>query len=90
VTSEWIAELRAQRLSCFCDPAVNVLKRLESRADTWPPDGAVNGLTRAALAVKLEATDFSAGAPMPLNYERLSDADVDILRKWIAQGALDD
>jgi mono/diheme cytochrome c family protein len=42
------------------------------------------------LIDKLEATKFGAGAPMPLNYERLSDADVDILRTWIAQGALDD
>jgi hypothetical protein len=42
------------------------------------------------LIDKLEATEASAGAPMPLNYERLSNEDVDILRKWIAQGALDD
>jgi hypothetical protein len=42
------------------------------------------------LIEKLEAKAFGAGAPMPLNYERLSDEDVDILRKWIAQGALDD
>jgi hypothetical protein len=42
------------------------------------------------LVEKLEATVVSAGAPMPLNYERLSDKEQDILRKWIAQGALDD
>jgi hypothetical protein len=28
--------------------------------------------------------------PTPLHYERWSDQDVDMSRKWIAKGALDD
>jgi hypothetical protein len=42
------------------------------------------------LVEKIEAAMPSAGAAMPLHYERLNTTEVEILRRWIAQGALDD
>lgn len=42
------------------------------------------------LVEKIESEDPSAGAPMPLNYPRLSAAEVETLRDWIAQDATED
>jgi hypothetical protein len=42
------------------------------------------------LVEKIEATMPSAGAPMPLHYDRLTNAEVGVLREWIAQGAAND
>jgi hypothetical protein len=42
------------------------------------------------LVEKVEQANPSAGAQMPLHYERLSAAEVAILRRWIAQGATSD
>jgi mono/diheme cytochrome c family protein len=41
------------------------------------------------LVDKLELADPDGGAQMPLHYPRLTDAQVDTLRAWIAQGAKD-
>lgn len=42
------------------------------------------------LVEKIEQANPSAGAQMPLHPARLTDGEVDILRRWIAQGATRD
>lgn len=41
------------------------------------------------LIVKVEATTTTDenGAPMPMHYDPLTDAEIDVLRRWIAEGA---
>jgi hypothetical protein len=44
---------------------------------------------KSFLIEKLKA-EPSVGSTMPLQYQRLNDNEIEILRKWIAQGANDD